>query len=449
MVGVFLLTLPFLLWQCRRIAGRSTFFLFGVMWVRLLLAALHPFTYPPALAGLSINALFSIMVVGLGVLVLNLRTWRLKRLGSIYLMIAMCLLSAAFNGGPLSGMVVAITKYAFLATIVVAAFDVFSRHRSGDVFLAILTAYAAPMILLGLSVATGLGKGNEEKPETISFVGGFYHEATFSIVVFTVLAAACFLDMRRNRIALPVIVLSSIGLVFVNYRTALIAALPLIVSALYFRSIRKFAPRDRMIVSVLLITLGVGGLIVATVALQHRYEDISVAIGRSTDLIKLPEHFTADERQLFSARLYIWAMYLWAYAQGDFRNWLFGFGPEFSDNAMPVHAHNTFVGTLYDLGLFGLIGVILLLVVSTFSALRVRGPMRPLMVATNGSFLIFNLATMPLSIIEGDLLFGLLLAATWTASMKHAGATEFVLPIRLPRPTGKDEACRMPIGEQK
>ena len=136
MIGVFLLTLPLLVWSLRRLPGRSAAFLLCATWLRLLLAALHPYTYPPIAAGLSLNALGSIVAVMVGVLLLDLRLWRLKRLWTLYLLIASCVLSALFNVGPAAGAVMVITKYMFLATMTVAAYDVFTRHKAGDVFLA-------------------------------------------------------------------------------------------------------------------------------------------------------------------------------------------------------------------------------------------------------------------------------------------------------------------------
>ena len=80
MIGVFLLTLPLLVWSLRRLPGRSAAFLLCATWLRLLLAALHPYTYPPIAAGLSLNALGSIVAVMVGVLLLDLRLWHLEPL---------------------------------------------------------------------------------------------------------------------------------------------------------------------------------------------------------------------------------------------------------------------------------------------------------------------------------------------------------------------------------
>jgi len=441
MALVFLLPLPLLVWSLRRLPGRSAAFLLCATWLRLLLAALHPYTYPPIAAGLSLNALGSIVAVMVGVLLLDLRLWRLKRLWTLYLLIASCVLSALFNVGPAAGAVMVITKYMFLATMTVAAYDVFTRHKAGDVFLAVLSVYAAPMALLALSIVTGLGKGNEEKPGDISFIGGYYHEAAFSVVVLTVLMAACLIDLKRNRIALPAILLSTAGLAFVNYRTALIAALPLVVAALYFRSIRRFAPPERVLISVILVAVGGVGLIAIVMHVQERFQDVFTVLQHSAELMKPPEHFTDDERHLFSSRVFIWAGYLSAYAAGDLRNALFGFGPEAWAKTMPLYAHNTFIGTLYDFGLFGLIAVTCLFIQNIGASFRIGGPMRPLMIAALGSFLVLNLATMPLWIIEGNILLSLLLGSTWAASRKRPSLHPAVAVSELargarPLPTG-------------
>ena len=176
--------------------------------------------------------------------------------------------------------------------------------------------------------------------------------------------------MWQNRIALPAILLSTLGLVFVNYRTALVAALPLVVVSLFFRSIRRFAPAERLLISVILIAVGGAGMIAMALHVQDRYQDLFTVLERSGELLKPPEHFTDEERHLFSSRVYIWAGYLSAYSAGDLRNYVFGFGPEAWAKTMPLYAHNTFVGTLYDFGLFGFLALACLFLQNISASLR-------------------------------------------------------------------------------
>ena len=366
---------------------------------------------------MSINALTSVISVALGILFLDLRLWRLKRLLPIYLVIAATIMSGVMNGR-IPDAVTPVTKLGYLIVLAIATYDSLSRHRLGDVFWGVLTNYLAPLILLALSIVVGLGAGSEENPGAISFRGGFYHDSAFSIIVLTFMMAACFLDFSRNKIAFICITVSAVSLIFVNYRTSVLASAPLIATALFCRTIKLFVPRARPLFALVLIVMGIAALMPVAAALQERFQDISVVLSRSSELLKPAEYYTDAEQDLFSARIYIWAEYLTAYIKGDLRNWLFGFGPDFGQKNFRIYAHNTFVGTLYDLGAMGLLSVIVLVVSNLLATLRIHGPRRPIVLAAYLTFIFLNMATMPLWQIEGNIFFALLLGATWQMSRR-------------------------------
>ena len=116
---------------------------------------------------------------------------------------------------------------------------------------------------------------------------------------------------------------------------------------------------------------------------------------------------------MFSGRAFIWSQYLTAWLRGDTIVFLFGLGPDAWQGVFTVYAHNTFVSYLYEYGLFGLLGITVVFGAYFSLALSLTGSVRRLSVISAFSFLILNLATMPLWQVEGNLLFAILLGQVW------------------------------------
>ena len=97
---------------------------------------------------------------------------------------------------------------------------------------------------------------------------------------------------------------------------------------------------------------------------------------------------------------------------GSLLNLAFGFGPDSWENVFTQYAHNTFVSSLYEIGAVGLASIIVLFVSNfTFAFGSVPEHRLPVVSAHLG-FLILNMATMPLWLIEGNILLALTLAYT-------------------------------------
>jgi len=112
-----------------------------------------------------------------------------------------------------------------------------------------------------------------------------------------------------------------------------------------------------------------------------------------------------------SARAYIWSSYIYAWKAGGPIQHLFGFGPESWEGLFKVYPHNTLVGTVYELGLVGVLGMLSLWLTMLWVAMRAKGE-RLMLIAAHASFLLLNMATMPFWQLEGLGLYGFLCGYT-------------------------------------
>ncbi|MGO4526459.1 O-antigen ligase family protein [Microvirga sp. 2MCAF35] len=415
-LGVFLALAPFTAFAALRLNDKLAWFLLGAVWLRYLMSALHQYTYSPILAGLSLNALASVAVAGIGVLMLDKRFLLLKALSGIYLVILVLVASAAANRYP--GAFGSLAKWAYLTALAMITYELLRRHGSTAIFTALLTVFLPPFALQVLSVVMGLGKLSESDG-SICFIGGYNHEAAFSIIILTFLYCVCFLEPERPKLAFACIPVVMAALLLANYRTSLLASLPIVSATLFFGTLRRFAPSDRPFLIIVLCLAGALLLYAAGIALQGRFDDLYMTLSRSSDLIKPPEHYTRAEEELLSARAIIWSRYITAYLNGSLTNYMLGYGPESWEDTFTLYAHNTFVSALYETGAIGLVSILLLFALFFRLAFRTTRDRRLLIVSAHTSFLVLNLATMPLWMIEGNVLLALTLAYTMHRQVTH------------------------------
>jgi hypothetical protein len=120
----------------------------------------------------------------MGLLILDKRFLKFKALSGIYLVILVLVASAAANRYP--GAVGSLAKWGYLTALTAITYEVLRRHGSTALFNALLTVFLPPLALQVLSVVMGLGKVSESD-SSICFIGGYNHEAAFSIIVLTFL----------------------------------------------------------------------------------------------------------------------------------------------------------------------------------------------------------------------------------------------------------------------
>ncbi|MDF2811155.1 MAG: hypothetical protein K0S56_2186 [Microvirga sp.] len=408
-MGVFLVLLPSTWIAAFRFKDNPTRFLIAAIWLRYLMSAFHEYTFPPVAAGLSLNALASVILTAVGFTVVDKRLLKLKALGGVYLMIAVLAVSAIVNGR-VEG-VGSLAKWGYLITLTIAANEALRRHGSVALFRGLLTVFLPPLALQLLSVIMGLGKGSEEDG-SICFIGGYNHEAAFSIIVLTFLYCSCFLAPDRSRLAVLCIAAALLALILANYRTSLLAALPILAAIISFGAIRRISPTGRPVVVIVIGLAGAILLYALASAMHQRFSDLFFVLSNSAGLLKPPEYYTEAEADLLSARAIIWSRYITAYLNGSVTNLALGYGPESWDGMFSHYAHNTFVSVLYEAGFFGLAALVYLFALNFKLAMRTASGRRPLIIGAHIGFFVLNLATMPFWLIEGNVLLALTLAYT-------------------------------------
>lgn len=404
--GVVLL---FVLVRVRHLRDSCATFLLLATWFRYSIATFHQYTYPPVVLGLSVIALTSIVVVAVGCLVVGGRNLWLRRLIPIYITIIVVLVSAITNQRWIEG-VNAAFKWLYLIVFALAAHQAMRRRGSEPIFRSLAVVFAGPVVLQWLSVPWDLKVTNLDGT---FYIGGYQHQQALSIILLTFLYITCFSPPLGLLESYGRLVIVAAGLTLANYRTALLAAAAPASTLAVSKLVERVVPKQRAIVMVFLavvtafVFVGVGTLA------RERFADIGTVLDKGATLIKPAEHFTTEDKRLFSGRLYLWSQYIEAFLDGDIVNILVGFGPDAWVGRFTTYAHNTFVSYLYEFGLSGLAGLVWILSSNFLTALRVRDTKGLVLVACQIGFIVLNLATMGIWTLEGALLYGLLLSQTW------------------------------------
>lgn len=396
-----------LLLAVRRSGSLPGCFLLVSIWLRVMSGAYHPITFAPLAGGLSINALLSVATVAIGVLVISKRTFSQIWVMPIYALILVILISAVLNRST-SGAIDMFFKWGYVIVLTAAAREAMVKAGPNRILTLIAYCYAPIFVLQAVSVVLGIGK-DTEGANALSYIGGYNHEAAFSIMIVTFMLAIYFNMGMSFAVKVGLILLGVAGIMLANYRTAIVSILPLLVGAFMFEGVARFDKRSRGFIIVLAVPVALILAVVMGNALAERFADLGTLITDSERFIKPPREYLADDQKLLSGRLYIWANYIYGFLNGTDLQLIFGFGPNSWVGTFVKYAHNTLVGYLYELGIAGVVA--LLTVWGTFIAatFRIEAPLtRNKALLAQLGFILFNLATMPHWNIEGNILFAVL-----------------------------------------
>jgi hypothetical protein len=414
-------------------------YLLFACWIRYVLSAFHQYTYQNSPAGLSWIALGSIGIVALGILILDKRRFLIWPFAPVVIICLLMLVSGFVNNAP-GGGVEPIVRYAFFVVITVA-FAQTIELGGPRVITRLLWVFVTPITFQLLSIGLGVAKAGE-LDGSVSYIGGYYHEQPFSLILATCFVVTCFATQIRRWLKALLSVVSLIGIVLANYRTAVVGMTPLVFVQVFWGIPASVKLGQRGFVrSSLLVLAGCSAVVVAIVA-RDRFADLFTALSHGTGLIKPPQSFTLDDRHLLSARPYIWSNYIYAYEAGTPLEKFIGFGPDSWTYAFAVYAHNTIVSYLYELGVAGAAAILLLWATMASLALRVEREVRVKVIAAHGSFILLSMATMPQWQIEGNILYGIICgytlasarAARARAAPRRSPARRFTNGLASPRP---------------
>ena len=415
-----------ILWAMARARHRAGAFVIGSAWLRYVMQAFHTVTYKPVVAGMSANAAASIGIFLVGLLTINWRHLALRLMIPFYVLIAIAVASAVANGDIGPGLVTVLTKYGYLIVIALSVFAAMRSAQGGAFMTSILWAFAPVLAFQLLSVVFGVSKATETDVTAASYIGGYNHEAVFSVILATCLTAACFTERLNRYVKTGIILACMLGIVLANYRTTLVAIAPLLLAYFGFSTLQRFPLRDRpFVVSALIVVVAIAfGLV--SLLFAERFGDVGVAASGDVNFFKPAEEYTVEESRLLSGRPRIWSMYIHGWLRGDLTEYVIGFGPESWGRDYAVYAHNTLINGLYEYGVVGVVGILFLWFSMLAAALRVRHPNRGVLVGAHLSFLMLNMSTMPMWMIEGNILYGII-----------CGYTLYLLSLQNKRPSAE------------
>ncbi|WP_423603300.1 hypothetical protein [Sphingomonas sp. MS122] len=427
LVPVTVLLLVPLVIAARRAGSAAGTFVVVALWLRYIAGAYHLYMFKPLAGGLSGNALLSIGVTAFGLLfVVRPANLALKWLLPVYALVVLALVSATLNGDPAGGVNMGV-KYAYMTVIVIAVFQALRCDPEARFLSWAMVSFLPLLVFQALSLALHLPKGSEDG-DGVVWVGGYNHEAAFSVAMMTGFLVGCFARSAPRVVRVAFLAATFIGILLAGYRTTILAFVPLALATLLSGLTLSVRRDQRGSMAVTAVVVGVLLVSVGVLLYSTKFADLGAFLSDPAGLIKSPRDFDYLERRVMSARPLIWSSYIYAWAEGTPLQHLFGFGPESWEGLFKVYPHNTLVGTLYELGWFGVAAMITLWTVMFVAAAASRGE-RFKLVAAHFAFFLLNMATMPFWQVEGLAMYGLLCGYTIYAA--RAAARPRPAPLRL------------------
>ena len=394
----------------RRAGSIAGAFVVVALWLRYIAGAYHLYMFQPLAGGLSGNALLSIAVTGFGLLfVVRPANLAIKWLLPVYALVVLALLSAALNGDAAGGINAAV-KYAYMIVIMIAVFQALRVDPEARFLSWAMLSFLPLLVFQVLSLALNLPKGSEDG-DGLVWIGGYNHEAAFSVALMTGFLVGCFARSAPRMVRVAFLAATFCAILLAGYRTTILAFAPLAL-AVFLSGMTMSVRRDqRTPMAVTAVVAGVLLVSVAALFYSEKFADLAAFLSDPAGMIKPPRDFDLLERQVMSGRPLIWSSYIYAWAAGTPLQHLVGFGPESWEGLFKVYPHNTLVATLYELGWLGVTAMILLWTAMFVAAASARGD-RFKLLAAHFAFFVLNMATMPFWQVEGLALYGLLCGYT-------------------------------------
>lgn len=420
----FLISLVIVIHLMQAMTDAPTRFVLLAIWCRYTVAMFHEVTYRPVVGGLSIVAILTVAIVGYGISILGPRVLAYARIVPFYPFAAVALASSILNDR-LMGLFNNGMKWLFMILLTIAAYEGMKRHGAVRLFRAVAFLFVVPIVLQWLSYVTDLKKVSESSTSAdlaVSFIAGYQHQAGFAVIILTFLVVVIFAEADRFIVSLGGIAAAFTGLILCDYRTAMIAAALPAASFMLAETVRRFDPRERaQIITIMaaLLAIAVAGLFVMK---QDRFSDLLVIADKGGALVKPPEHFTEPEQKMLSGRAILWSDYISSYLRLDAGSQIIGRGADSWVGQFSLYAHNNFVSFLYEYGALGLALFVVFLASGIATAARSSGISRIGLLCCHVGFVLLSLGTMPMWLVEGGILYALLLARTWYANLEWTEA---------------------------
>ncbi len=393
----------FLAYRCRSASG--AFVLIAVA-IRLGMSAAPFISFASSGVGLSWNALMSCIVIGTGTLVVRRSAMLSYALPPIVALVCVIAISGLVNDR-IPESIETILKYGYFAVLALTVHDA-CKSEGPDTFLGkLLLVLLLPIVLQLESIGLGVVKASEGDGSA-SYIGGYNHEASFSLLLIAALLAVSLNQRISIKLQFLVATVCALGVILANYRTAMGAMVPMIISLLVVNGMRKVV-KSQQILAIGTVSLAILCVLPIVLSLfAERFETLTILLQNPGLPFKDPGAFTYEERQVMSGRAMIWAEYLEVWREAPSLQKFVGFGADAWEDYFSLYAHNTLVSTVFEFGIAGLSLMVLLWAWMITIAWRCGPPVNLILIASHFGFILLNMATMPFWMIEGLVFYGLL-----------------------------------------
>lgn len=380
-----------------------------MIWGRFALSLMGEIAVRTSIAGFSVIALGTIAITAIGLLAMPLRLFGRPAIKPFYLIAAFGALSGLLNGAYVALVIFLVTWCYFVACalLLVRAFE---QHGRKVVLRCLLWAFLLPLGSQALSVALGAPKVGPDG--SLSYIGTYGHESVFTLVTMAATLGVVLNPWRRPRTGFLGLGIMIVSLLLANYRTMIIAAAPLFIAPIVqvIKPGRHALGRVAVLVVVLIVVIPE----IAPRLVGDRFDEIGTLSSGETDLLKPPEDFTAREKDVLSARAYIWSSYFYGSARTEPVQRLIGHGPDSRAPELTVHAHNEFLRILFEFGLLGLLLWLAVFALQIVKVLDVDPPhLRLALLAGYASLFLGAMGTAYFNRPEGMIFLAILCASTW------------------------------------
>lgn len=385
-------------------------FLLVAIWLRFTLSA-FPHVARMGVGPLSVNAITSIAVTGIGMLLLRRRTIPWKAIPPIVVLWVLILISGLMNHNLHNG-VETIVKYAYFLILIFAFVEV--AHESGlpNLLGKMLALFLVPLGFQAASVVLGVAKETEGEGAA-SYIGGYGHESGFSVVLMTGMFVAMFNRRLPNWAKVSLVGVFAFGIYLANYRTSIVAMAPSLAVATFIGIGAGVVIRQRPIAMGGAICVLLAAALVVPQVAGDRFDTLLATYEKGSALLKPASEYRVDDKKLMSGRAYFWATYYDGYRYGTTREKVFGHGQDSWQDYYKLYAHNTLFSQIYELGITGVIAMIGLWLWMLAMAWRVGGPIGTQLMGAHVTFIALNMSTMPMWQIEGIILYAVICGLTF------------------------------------
>ncbi len=402
-------------------------FLYLALSVRFMANFLHTYTAYPLIAGQSINSLLGLAIIVSGLLLSRNHLIRYRAFLPVLVFIGVMIFSALYNNST-SGLLNALLRQALFIVVAISFVRVLdSDPRDGSFPPRLLSIFAAPIVMQVMSLVFNIRNTLTESDGSESFIGGYLHEGVFSVLLLCGLSITVLSRGMPWRRATLYATIFFIAIVFANYRTVLLASVPIMAGHLLIGSGQGFKADMAVLVRILVgVATVVIGILLFTF-LAQRLTDIATAASDISSLFKPPELFDSQDRKLFSGRILIWSDYVFTTISGSMSHILIGFGPDAWEGTFAKYAHNVYVSYIYEFGFIGVAAHLMVTVSFFWMAISTKHSRRWAVVACHIGYSMVSLGTMPTVTIEGVILYATICGYTLYYRLASKQRTPFLL----------------------